>query len=194
VQEALLATLDDPVKAVRRVAVEVVAQTARTRPRLAQHLRAALGSQQSNRRWAAAFALGQIGSPPSESLPVLLENLGHPDGDIRWSAHKLLVRLAPAEPRVRMEALRLAGGATDHTRKMALYLLRDLGTSDAELHRVVLAALQSPDHNVRLAAVNVLIKLRIDPPALLEQLRQLETADPVAGVRRAARAALGALA
>jgi HEAT repeat protein len=190
VQEALFGVLADSVKAVQRVAVEVVVQAARTRPGLASRLRAALASSEPRLRWAAAFALGRLGGPPAESLPVLLENLGSGDGDVRWAAQALLLRLAQNERQVRSEALRLAGSAADRTRRMALYLLRDLGQRDRVLDELAVAALQDPDRSVRLAAINTIIKLEVTQPAALERLRQVQRNDPVAGVQRAASAAL----
>ncbi|HEX9636678.1 MAG TPA: HEAT repeat domain-containing protein [Acidobacteriota bacterium] len=190
IQDALIVALGDPEKAVRRVAVELIERAARRSPGWRERLGSALESPDSERRWAAAFALGRLGAPTAASLPVLLEHLGHADGDVRWAAHKLLVRLSSEEARVRDAALRLASQAASRTKKMALYLLRDLRRRDAELERLLLAALADSDRDVRLAAINVLIKLDIALPEARAELRRLEQDDPFAGVRRAAKTAL----
>src|SRR5207247_4157532 len=99
--------------------------------------------------------------PPAAPLPALLETLGADDGDVRWAAAGILVRLRDRAALVgSLRALLASRNATQ--RKMALYCLRDLETRAPEVEQAVLHALGDADRDVRLAAIATLARLAPD--------------------------------
>ena len=68
---------------------------------------------------AAAFAM--------DSAEVLCEAMADDDGDIRWAATNLMVRLGHENlAEIGARLLKLAAGSDRNARKMALYCIRDL--------------------------------------------------------------------
>ena len=127
-----------------------------------------------------------------DSADALGEAMADDDGDVRWAATDLMVRLGrenPAEIRARL--LKLAAGSDRNARKMALYCIRDLEINGPELIAVVERAVHDSDVHVRLAALAVLSRLRDAPEAAVRIMLGCLTTDPDAGVRRAAASALG---
>jgi len=178
-------------KAVERPAAEAFAALAARGAPVDDVLLGALASPLPRRRWGAAFALSLAGDPPAATLPVLLETLGADDGDLRWAAASIVLRLSDRAALI--ESLRaLVTGGIAVQRKMALYCLRDLETRAPEVEQAVLQALGDADRDVRLAAIATLARLARDRGGAAERLVQaLETGDE--RVRRAAAAGLGAL-
>jgi len=178
-------------KAVERPAAEAFAALAARGVPVDEILLGALASPLPRRRWGAAFALSLAGDPPPATLPVLLETLGADDGDLRWAAAGIVVRLHERAALVEsLRALVASGNAAQ--RKMALYCLRDLEARTPAVEQAVLHALGDADRDVRLAAVATLARLARDRGAAAAKLvHALETGDE--RVRRAAAAALGAL-
>jgi len=178
-------------KVVERPAAEAFAALAARGAPVEDVLLAALASPLPRRRWGAAFALSLVGNPPAATLPVLLETLGDDDGDLRWAAAAIVVRLGDrAAVDESLRALLTTGNAVQ--RKMVLYCLRDLGARTPEVEQAVLHALGDQERDVRLAAVAALARLALDRGGAAAQLvRALETGDE--RVRRAAAAGLGAL-
>ena len=178
-------------KAVERPAAEAFAALAARGIPVHDVLLDALASPLPRRRWGAAFALSLAGNPPAATLPVLLETLGADDGDLRWAAASIVMRLPDRAALVgSLLALVTSGNAAQ--RKMALYCLRDLEARTPEVEQAVLRALGDADRDVRLAAIATLARLACGRGAAAERLvHALETGDE--RVRRAAAAALGAL-
>jgi len=177
-------------KVVQRRAAEALAAVGAP----ADALRARLAAPAFRTRWGAAYALSVGAAPPAEVLPILLEAFGEDDGDVRWAAATILVRLVDVGTVVHaLRALAATGNVAQ--RKMALYCLRDLrGGPDASPGAVatVTGALADPAPPVRLAALASLPAVAVDRAAAARAaLRLLD--DPDAGVRRAAAAALGKL-
>jgi len=188
---ALAESLGDGRKAVERGAAEAFARLAARGVAVEDVLDEALASSLPRRRWGAAFALSLLGDPPPRTLPVLLEALGVDDGDVRWAAAGIVVRLTDREAsgRALLDRLRAGNGKQ---RKMALYCLRDLGARAVDVEAAVLRALGDTDWDVRLAAISTLPRLAVDRSASAERLvAVLETGE--IRERRAAAAALGAL-
>ena len=179
-------------KAVERPAAEAFAALAARGVPVDEILLGALASPFPRRRWGAAFALSLAGDPPAASLPVLLETLGADDGDLRWAAAGIVVRLQH-ERAALVESLRaLVASGNAAQRKMALYCLRDLEARTPAVEQAVLHALGDANRDVRLAAVATLARLARDRGAAAAKLvHALETGDE--RVRRAAAAALGSL-
>jgi HEAT repeat protein len=125
---------------------------------------------------------------------ALSEALSDDDGDIRWAAANLIVRLGGEYPEeIRERLITLGDDSDSNARKMALYCIRDLGIRGADLLAVLERAVRDLDVHVRLAALAVLTRLTdaIDDAARLA-IGCLES-DSDAGVRRAAAVALGNL-
>ncbi|HUY27666.1 MAG TPA: HEAT repeat domain-containing protein [Candidatus Binataceae bacterium] len=184
-------------KAVGRRAAEAAALVAAHDPRIAPAIRALLEESSPRARFGAAYALGLIGGAQFDlrAADALYQALGDADGDVRWAAHDLILRLGGAHPpQVRSGLLALArDGREDNgdARKMALYCLRDLGPESRDVLDAARAASTAADAHVRLASLAILARApayRREAAAIA--MRMLET-DPQPGVRRAAAAALG---
>src|ERR1019366_5003455 len=120
---------------------------------------------------------------------ALCEAMSDDDGDIRWAATELMVRLgrenlAPISARL----LKLASDpASDrNARKMALYCIRDLDITGPELLTVVERAVHDSNVHVRLAALAVLSRLRDAPEVAARIMLGCLKSDPDAGVARGA--------
>jgi HEAT repeat protein len=142
-------------------------------------------------RWTAAFTLAQLDLPEPFPLPVLIENLGHEESDLRWAAAMAVLRLATLHPRVTEEVVRLAGAGNAVQRRMALYCLRDLSETGREAQAAYFASLTDPEPMVRLAGLSCLGKLKIVTAAVRDTLLCLLEADPDLGVRRATAVTFG---
>ena len=195
--EKLTRELGDARKTVQRRAIdELAAIAASGNPIVTEKLRQSIASANRRVRWAAAYALGQIGAGAFaiDSADALCEAMSDDDGDIRWAATGLMVRLgrenlAPISARL----LKLASDpASDrNARKMALYCIRDLDLLGPEILAVVERAAHDSDVHIRLAALAVLSRLRDAPEAAARIMLGCLKSDPDAGVRRAAASALG---
>jgi HEAT repeat protein len=189
--DALAECLGHPRKVAQRRAAEAFAALSRAGIDVRDVLGTALRSAVPRQRWGAAFALSLVGTPPAETLPVLLECLGCGDGDVRWAAASAVVRMPQvAALSDALCALLRTGGAAQ--RKMCAYCLRDLGTRSAAVEAALLAALDDPDAGVRIAAIAGLTRLAVDRAAVARRLITL-LGEAHEGVRRAAAAGLGAL-
>jgi HEAT repeat protein len=189
--QALAECLGDPRKVVQRGAAEAFAALGARGVAVDDVLMAALHSAAPRQRWGAAFALSLLGVPPPAALPVLLECLGIDDGDVRWAACGIVVRMhGHMELIGPLCALLCTGNAAQ--RKMAVYCLRDLDARSPAVEQALCVALDDADAGVRLAALSTVARLATDRAAVAARLiTLLDDAD--AGVRRAAAAALGTL-
>jgi HEAT repeat protein len=192
--ESLVRDLGDMQKSVQRGAIDrLVALAASGNGEVIERLRDSMASDDRRVRWAAAYALAQIGADAfaMDSADALIEAMADDDGDIRWAATNLMVRLGRENfDEITNRLYKLASGSDRNARKMALYCIRDLKIAGPDLIPVVENAVHDSDVHVRLAALAVLSRLRGAPAAgriMLECLRS----DPDAGVRRAAASALG---
>jgi HEAT repeat protein len=187
--DALIACLGDPDKAVQRRAADALSRVG-DRSAIQAALERGLRAPDPQLRWGAAYALARTSGPARATLPVLVESLGHDDGDRRWAAAERLVALGETWPEGVADALGAAartGGAV--TRRMVLYCLRDLGSHGAVTEELVCRAFSDDDPGVRLAALATLPRCGSGERVVDAAVRLLE-ADPHVGVRRAAAAAL----
>jgi HEAT repeats len=139
-----------------------------------------LSNRRAWKRAAAAFALGDMGSP--RAVPPLIAALGDRDREVRTAAARSLGRLGAVEAAPRLVES-LASGAVP--RAVAGQALIAIGPAAApELHPL----LDSPEESVRRAAAEVLglIGGAFEAPLLADAAR-----DPAAEVRGAALRALG---
>ncbi len=192
---AVVACLGSGGKALQRHAADVLRRTSPgARPAVLAALRDGVAAEEGSRRWGAAYALGRLDVLEPMLVPALLEALADRDGDRRWAAAELMVGCGTRHPDAVLPALRAALHApAPELRKMALYVLRDLGLGLAELTDELLTATLDADPAVRLAALAVLTRLDPPPAAACDAAIRLAHGDPTPGVRRAAVNALGSL-
>jgi len=193
--ENLIRELSDAHKTVQRRAIdELVALAGSGNHLVTDKLRASIASDDRRVRWAAAYALGQIGGGAfaMDSADVLCEAMADDDGDIRWAATNLMVRLGRENlTEIGARLLKLAADGDRNARKMALYSIRDLELAGPELLAVVGSAVRDPDIHVRLAALSVLSRIRDGSGEAVRIMLECLKSDSDAGVRRAAASALG---
>jgi len=189
--EQVTACLAAKEKLVQKGAAEALAALHRTGADVRSRLRSILRSADLRERWGATFALSLIGPLPSEALGVLLESLGFDDGDIRWAAAELLLKM-PERGGHAARLVELLASHNPRQRKMAAYCLRTLGVRSSEIDAALCHALTDARSEVRLAALAALSRLALDPTGAAQHVA-LRIDDVDAGVRRAAAAALGDL-
>ncbi len=189
----LLLCLGHSRKVVQRGAAAQLVRFSRTHPELVAALTKKLADPDPRVRWTAAFTLSQLDLPTPSPLPVLIENLGHDESDLRWAAATAVLRLAAHRPPVIEELRRLAGAGNAVQRRMALYCLRDLAQAGPDAQAVYLTSLSDPDSGVRLAGLSCVGKLKLASPEARKALLRLLEADPDPGVRRSAAVTLGQL-
>jgi HEAT repeat protein len=198
VVEDLIRELGDEHKSVQRGAIDrLAALAAAGSAAVVERLRESIASDDRRVRWAAAYALAQIGANAfaMDSADALIEAMADDDGDIRWAATNLMVRLGRENfNEIAARLLKLAAGSERNARKMALYCIRDLAIGGPELLAVVERAAHDSDVHVRLAALSVLAGMRDDSDLPARIVLECLKSDPDAGVRRAAASALGSIA
>jgi HEAT repeat protein len=180
-------------KTIRRRAADALAAAARRDARVASSIRTGLKSNDPRIRFGTAYALGAIdGALDFEAAPALCEALGDSDGDVRWAAAELIVRLGGRDPgRLGADLLDLLRGDNAAARKMALYCIRDLQLRGEDALAAATASTHDADGHVRLAALALLASsFATREEAVAHMIERLE-ADSDAGVRRAAAVALG---
>jgi HEAT repeat protein len=194
---ALMRCLGAENKAVRRHAAEAAAIAAPHNPAIMPALHELLAAVAARARFGAAYALGLVGGDAFDlrATDALYEALGDPDGDVRWAAHDLIMRLgAEYSAEVRTGLLALAHRGAPDARKMALYCLRDLAPDGEEVLHAATLASAADDTHVRLASLAILARLPAYRPQASAIAARILEADPNPGVRRAAAAALGLIA
>ena len=197
VLDALIRCVGANRKVIQRRAAEALAAIALHDARVVEKLRATLSHSEPRMRWGVAYALGAItldGALDLAAMPNLIEALSSNDGDVRWAAAELVVRLGKEHREaVSNRLIALAQSESLNARKMALYCLRDVGGPREEL--LAVAENCCADHHsiVRMAALSLLARIENSGErAVARAIRMLED-DVDAGVRRCAAVALGHL-
>jgi HEAT repeat protein len=186
--------LGDPVKAVQRAASDALAQLGREHDAVVPLLRDALHTGDARRRFGAAFTLARLEPPDVRLLPALVEALAFADGDLRWSAARLLVETGRLHGEVLPLLLGLVRGDGRPTvRRMATFCLRELAPDLPEAASALLAATRDGDLPVRRAAFTALAALLDPPPDVIRRLVEAVDAEPDPASRRIAAVALGEL-
>ena len=206
----LLTCLGHRTKKIQRGAATVLVRFASQQPDIIAALTHKLTHPDARLRWTAAFTLSQL-EPPSPSpqrvnvssnqtqlldtftlLPVLIENLGHQESDLRWAAATAVLQLARHYSQdVAQAMIRLVYKGNAVQRRMALYCLRDLKQTDHTAQDAYLASLRDEDPMVRLGGLSCLGKLRLRSGAMRAAIPRLLEHDPDMGVRRAAAVTCG---
>jgi HEAT repeat protein len=190
--DALAELLGDPVKAVVRAASDALVAIGRRSGGVEEALRRALGSAEPAQRFGAAFTAARLDPPGPRLLPPLVEALASSDGDVRWSAARLLVEAGRVHGEVLPLLVGLArAGENAVVRRMATFALRELAPERPEAAEVLLQAASDPDLHVRRAATTAMASLLEPPLRVAEQLLAALRSDPDAATRRLAALALG---
>lgn len=192
--EELLACLDEAAGPLQRAASDELVRLAAVEPLIEARLRDRLDSAEAARRHAAAFTLARLGGRAARLVPVLIEALGDPVSEVRWSAHHALALIREQRASVLPSLVAAARAGEPVRRRMALYALREWGAPTDALAELVVSALADGDASVRLAALALAGQAERVPAAVREAVQAVLGGDPVVGVRRAATAALARLA
>ena len=153
---ALIADLENSDKPTLRKAVDELIRIAADDAQIATTLSERLHDPGCKNHWSIAYILASLPSPTESSVKVLMGTLDHRDPDIRWAVALILIRLAKADKRVLQLLIELASKGTANQRRMAIYSLRDVGSSDHESVQTLLNSLRDPDPMVRVAAATSL--------------------------------------
>ncbi len=210
VMRNLLACLGHTTKKIQRGAATVLTRFASRQPEIIEALTYRLTDPNPRLRWTAAFTLSQLDLPSpspqrvnvssnqtllldtSTLLPVLIENLGHQESDLRWAAATAVLQLAQrCSQDVAHAMIRLVHTGNAVQRRMALYCLRDLKQTDQAAQEAYLTSLNDADPMVRLGGLSCLGKLRLTSRAIREAILRLLEHDPDMGVRRSAAMTCG---
>jgi HEAT repeat protein len=191
---ALAAALGDPDRAVARAASRALAGLGRQHRVVTEALRDALRADPPRGRIQAAFTLARLEPPEPRSLPALVAALESGEGDVRWTATRILVEMGRGHGEVLPLLIGLARDGSPRARRMALTGLRELAPGEPEVARLLLAATRDADLRVRRAAIAALAGLDEPPPAVIDRLTALESGDPDEASRRLAAGALARLA
>ncbi len=192
----LIACLAHNTKAVQRAAAGQLVRFSPMQPEIINQLGQKLTDPDQRMRWTAAFALSQLPVPTLLALsvlPVLIENLGHEESDLRWAAATAVLRLAVHQPAVVPAMVSLASAGNAVQRRMALYCLRDAPQAKTVASHVYVTRLSDADSGVRLAGLSCLGKHKLGVLEAEPQLIQLLESDSTIGVRRATAVTLGQL-
>jgi len=191
--DALLRCLGANRKIIQRRAAEALAVVAQRDPRIVEKLRNALSGNDSRMRWGVAYALGLIDDALDlRAMPVLVEALASSDGDVRWAAAELVVRLGEKNhDAVGKQLIALAHDGNLNARKMALYCLRDVGGPREDVLEAAESCCAEHHGLLKMAALSLLSRMEnAGERAAALAIRLLEY-DPDEGVRRCAAVALG---
>ena len=207
---SLLACLGHTTKKIQRAAATALVRFAPQQPEIVEALLLRLTDPDARLRWTAAFTLSQLGLPsPAPQrvnvssnqtqlldtftlLPVLIENLGHQESDLRWAAATAVLQLGQRHAQdVAHAMIQLVNTGNAVQRRMALYCLRDLKQTDHIAQEAYLASLRDEDPMVRLGGLSCLGKLRLTGGAMRAALLRLLEYDPDMGVRRSAAMTCG---
>jgi HEAT repeat protein len=183
-------------KTIRRRAADALAAVTRGNPSLLPSIRAALMSADPRIRFGAAYALGAMDGDAltADAAPALTEALGDSDGDVRWAAAELIVRLGQNHAeKICRALLDLVRSGNAAGRKMGLYCIRNLEARGAVILDAAARCIRDDDLHVRLAAIALLSASFSNNETALGLIQDRLEADREAGVRRAAAIALGAM-
>ncbi len=206
----LLACLGHSTKKIQRGAATVLTRFASRQPEIIETLTHKLADPNPRLRWTVAFVLSQLDLPSpspqrvnvfsnqtqlldtSTLLPVLIENLGHQESDLRWAAATAVLQLAQRYSQDVVSAMiQLVHTGNTVQRRMALYCLRDLKQTDQAAQEAYLTSLHDEDPMVRLGGLSCLGKLRLTSGAIRVAVLRLLEHDPDMGVRRSAAMTCG---
>jgi HEAT repeat protein len=189
--DALGSALGDPDRRVAQSASDALARLAVHAPEVGPLVRDALRADSANQRIHAAFTCARIEPPGPRIVPALVEALASEEGDVRWSAARLLVNTGRSMGEILPLAMGLMRGDENAwVRSMAVYCVRDLAPGEPEAVHAVIEACNDPDVRVRHAALTALAA-SFDSAAALECLVNAVADSPDPAARRIAVFSLG---
>ncbi|MDH3687749.1 MAG: HEAT repeat domain-containing protein [Myxococcales bacterium] len=191
---ALGRALGDPDKAVARAASDALVTIGRSVGGVDAVLKEALAAPDSASRWGAAFTAARLEPPEPRLLPALVEAFSCDDGDIRWTAARILVDMSRLHGEVVPLLIGLA--RTDPqpgVRRMSIHTLRKLVGTHPGIDDALLGATDDEETPVRRAALTALAGIPEPSDALLARLTTILTHDADAASQRLAALALGEL-
>ncbi len=190
--DALGEALGDSDWRVAQAASDALARLGQTQSEVKQVLRTALHSDSPKRRWGAAFTTARLEPPGEKLLPALVEALGFAEGNLRWTAARLMVETGRLSNQVLPLLLGLVRADGDpRTRRMATYCLRELAPDLPEAAAALLAATHERDVTLRRSALSALASLIDPPPAAVARLIEALTRETDAACRQISATALG---
>ena len=129
----LFVQLGNTSKKVQREVCDILVEFGQTNPEVVDGLTRRLTNNDTRVRWTAAFALSRIPLKRPLPLPVLIENIGHQESDLRWAAAMAILELAKRHRKdVVSHMINLTTKGNSVQRRMSLYCLRDLGTRESD--------------------------------------------------------------
>jgi len=139
--------------------------------------------------------MARLAPPPLKLLPALIDGLALADGDLRWTAARLLVELGRIEAEVLPLLLSLVTGSEQPaSRRMAVFALRELAPDLEETARALLAASRAEDVALRRAAFGSFAALWEPSAEVIARLCEALAGDSDSDTRALAATALGELA
>ena len=190
----LLERLGSDQRATQRLACDEALAKLRQESGFRAELSRLLREGNAHARFAAAFVLFQE-RPTLGTLPALLDSLDLDDGDLRWTAAHMLATLGRMQDEVLPVLLHQAReGASGRRRRMLLYALRELAPEREETGRVLVAALDDPEPEVRRAALSSFARLTDPPRACVDRTIATLASDADPRMRRIAAVVLPELA
>jgi HEAT repeat protein len=181
--EALVVALGDCDKRVARAAGDALAGLARagSGDAVVPLLRAALRGEAPLARIHAALTLARLAPPEPSLLPALTLALASPEGDVRWSAARVLVDMGRLHGEIVRVLLGLVrGGDGPVVRRMATFCLRELAPDQPAAAQALLEASRDTDTQLRRAALTAMAGLLDPPPMVTARLVEaLDDADLV---------------
>jgi HEAT repeat protein len=165
--DALITALGDADKRVARAASETLVVLARagSGDGVVSLIRRALRNESPRVRVQTAFVLARLEPPEPSLLPALVEGMASAEGDLRWSAARVLVDMGRLHGEIVRVLLGLVrGGQVPAVRRMATFCLRELAPDQPAAAQALLEASRDDDAHVRRAALTAMAGL-FDPPA-----------------------------
>jgi HEAT repeat protein len=194
--DALARCFGSDSKSVQRRAADAFLAIAPHDNRVSAKLRDVIDGHDLRARWTAAYALARLGGDDAHhATDALFAALASDDGDVRWAASGLVVRLGESNREgVIARLIDLANSDNVIARRMALYCLRDLRARGPAVFEAIESASRAGSTHLRLAALAALARLADSRDGASEIAARCLDSDPDPGVRRAAAATLGMLA
>jgi HEAT repeat protein len=167
--DAARAALDDAEPSVRAAAAVALVRLDASSARVVDVLAEALSNPDWYTRWDACVALGLLGKAASAAVPALLDAATDKQKDLAREAVIALSRIAPKDPQIGADLVRLLQSDRDLDRKALLRAIRDSG-------HIALATdwlareMMSDRHGLRRDAARLLAECGVEGTARLSEM------------------------
>ena len=193
-ESALRALVGHKDRYLRHFAISALGSMGQAAPETAALLVRVLRDPESGVQEDAARALGRLGVSSEQAIDALAQALGDRRGDVRAAAAEALGRLGPA---AQAAVPALLGALRDRrnslVRAMAAEALAQVGARSAEAIDGLVSALRDPNGDVRVAAIQALIRLAPADGSVVSRLAEALEGDRDWLARVRAAEALGKL-